>query len=343
MRVEKNYNLSKLNTFGISVNATFFVEIQSEADLAGLFKLPEFRENKKIFLGGGSNVLFVSDFNGIVVLNKLKGIEILKEDTESVLIKVMSGEVWHDLVIFAADQNYWGIENLSFIPGTVGAAPMQNIGAYGAELRHVLENVEAFDIETGERRIFNKEECELGYRDSVFKNKLKNKYFIIAITLTLSKKENKNLSYKILSDYLEKNNIEVKSPKDISDAVMTIRKSKLPDPKIIGNAGSFFKNIFVKKAELEKLQAIYPEMPHFEEDGVMKISAGWLIEQCGSASGTSWKGYRIGNVGVHDKQALVLVNHGGATGKEVLELSQNIIASVKEKFGLELVPEVNIV
>ena len=214
---------------------------------------------------------------------------------------------------------------------------MQNIGAYGVELKHVLENVEAYNVDTGAKRIFTREECNLGYRDSIFKNELKDKYFITAVNLKLSKKEKKNLTYKILTDYLDKNKVQVKSSKDISDAVSEIRRSKLPDPKVIGNAGSFFKNVFVDEIQLQKFKVKYPDMPFFEEGEVVKVPAGWLIEKSG------WKGKRLGNVGVHDKQALVLVNHGGATGAEILELSHQIIASVKEKFGLELVPEVNIV
>ena len=340
MKIRRNYNLAKLNTFGISANARFFVELSNEADLRELFNVPEFKNNQKLFLGGGSNVLFTKDFDGLVVLNKLKGIEILKEDSKSVVIRCMGGEIWHDLVIFATERGYWGIENLSFIPGTVGAAPMQNIGAYGAELANVLINVEAYDLENGkenEKKIFNKEECELGYRDSIFKNRLKGKYFITAITITLSKIENKNITYKILQEYLEKNKIEVKNSKDISDAVTFIRKTKLPDPIIIGNAGSFFKNVFVELATLEKLQKTYPEIPHFNEEGIVKIPAGWFIEQCG------WKGKRIENVGVHEKHALVLVNYGGATGKEILVLVNKIIADIKEKFDLELTPEVNLI
>ncbi len=340
MKIRRNYNLAKLNTFGISANARFFVELNNEADLKELFKALEFKNNKKLFLGGGSNVLFTKDFDGLVVLNKLKGIEILKEDSKSVVIKCMGGEIWHDLVIFATKRGYWGIENLSFIPGTVGAAPMQNIGAYGAELANVLTNVEAYNLESGEenkKKIFGREECELGYRDSIFKNRLKGKYFITAITITLSKIEKKNITYKILQEYLEKNKIEIKNSKDISDTVAFIRKTKLPDPVIIGNAGSFFKNVFVELATLEKLQKTYPQIPHFNEEGIIKIPAGWLIEQCG------WKGRKIGNVGVHDKQALVLVNHGGASGEEVKNLAEQIITSVNARFGLELVPEVNLI
>ena len=356
MKIHKNYNLSKLNTFGISVNAKFFVEIHNETEVKELFSKKEFKSNKKLFLGGGSNVLFTKDFDGLVILNKLKGIEILEENSKTVKIRAMGGEIWHDLVIFAVKHDYWGIENLALIPGTVGAAPMQNIGAYGAELKETLFKVETFEIETGEKKIFSKEECKLGYRDSIFKNELKDKYFIMAVTLKLSKIPKPNLSYKILQEYLEKlarqsvggNKIEVKNSKDISDAISEIRRSKLPDPKIIGNAGSFFKNVFVSKDRFEELKKIHGEIPHFDDEtspqpsplrrgGNIKIPAGWLIEQCG------WKGKRMGNVGVHEKQALVLVNYGGATGKEMLTLANKIIDGVKDKFDLELLPEVNLI
>jgi UDP-N-acetylmuramate dehydrogenase len=353
MQIQNNYKLINLNTFGINAVTKFFVEIKSEKDLTELFNSVEFKNNKKIFLGGGSNILFTGDFDGMVVLNKLKGINIVEDNPETVLIKSMGGEIWNDLVNYVVNKGYWGIENLALIPGTTGAAPMQNIGAYGTELKDTLFSVEAFEIETGEKKIFNKEECELGYRESIFKNKLKGKYFIGAVTLKLSKILKPNISYKILSDYLEKNNININISRNISDAVAEIRKSKLPDPKIIGNAGSFFKNVLITKAELERLQKNYPEIPYFKEQDTTsppapllvkergeiqyKIPAGWLIEQC------EWKGKRIGNVGVHDKQALVLVNHGGATGAEIIELANKIMVSVKEKFGLDLVPEVNIV
>lgn len=255
----------------------------------------------------------------------------------------MGGEIWNDLVSFAVSREYWGIENLAFIPGTVGAAPMQNIGAYGAELKNVLQSVEAYEVATGAKKIFSGEECKLGYRDSIFKNELKGKYFISAVTLKLDKAEKKNIAYKTLEEYLKRKNIEAKNPKDISDVVTSVRKSRLPDPKILGNAGSFFKNAFVAKKQLDDLLKIFPDMPYFEEKNermafvLVKIPAGWLIEQCG------WKGRRIGNVGVYEKQALVLVNYGGATGKEIMELADKITASVKEKFGIELLPEVNIV
>ena len=344
MKIEQNHNLSKLNTFGITAKAKFFVEVKNEEDLKDLFNSVEFKNNEKLFLGGGSNILFTKDFDGIVILNKLKGIEILRENNEEVLLKAMGGELWNDFVNFAVINNYWGVENLSLIPGSVGATPVQNIGAYGVEVKDIIENVEAYDINTGEKSIFNNKECEFGYRDSVFKNKLKGKYFISAVIFKLSKIPNLNIEYKVLKDYLEKNKIKVKSSKDISNAIAEIRKSKLPDPRILSNAGSFFKNVYVDNKKLEKLKEKYPDISFFEEDGRIKIPAGWLIEQCGPRQGgASWKGYRQGNVGVHDKQALVLVNYGGATGKEILDLANQIINSVFEKFGVRLVSEVNIV
>jgi UDP-N-acetylmuramate dehydrogenase len=290
-----------------------------------------------MFLGGGSNVLFTKDFDGIVVLNKLKGIEIVKEDSENVYIRVMGGELWNDLVMFAVNNGYWGVENLSLIPGTVGAASIENIGAYGVEMADVFENVEAYKISDGVKMVFNKKECEFSYHDSIFKNKFKGEYFIFAVTLRLSKKEKKNINYRGFLEYVEKNKLELNSSKDISNAVIFMRRGKLPDPAILGSVGSFFRNVFLEKEKIQALLAIYPSMPYYEEGGITKIPAGWLIEQCG------WKGYREGNVGVYEKQALVLVNYGGATGAEILELANKIIVSVKEKFGVELVPEVNIV
>jgi UDP-N-acetylmuramate dehydrogenase len=354
MKVYENYNLKNLNTFGISVNAKFFLEINTEEDLKELFTLKEYKENKILILGGGSNVLFVEDFDGLVILNKLKGIEIIKENEAYVYIKSMAGENWDELVNFTVNKNLWGIENLAFVPGSVGATPVQNIGAYGVEIRDSLEEVEAYNLNTGEKKNFKNEECKFGYRNSIFKNELKDKYFITAIVLKLNKMPVLNLEYKVLKDYIELNKIEIQQPKDISDAVTLIRKSKLPDPKVIGNAGSFFKNVVLSKIKdqdkIAKLLINYPDIPYFEElsdvdedEILVKVPSGWLIEKCGPVNGTSWKGYRLGNVGVHSKQALVLVNHGGATGKEVYDLSLEIIKDVKDKFDLELVPEVNII
>lgn len=337
MQILENYNLEKLNTFGISVSAKFFVEIGQEAEIQNLLNHPVFKENPKFFLGGGSNILLTKNFDGIVVLNKLKGIEIIKEDSAGATIRAMSGEIWDDLVTFSVNHNFWGIENLALIPGTVGAAPMQNIGAYGAELKDTLLNVEAYEIASGQKRIFSKEECAFGYRDSVFKNAFKDKYFISAIVLELSKQEKLNIEYKILQNYLNEHKIEIKSPQDISEAVSAIRRSKLPDPKVIGNAGSFFKNVFVQKDKLDELLKTYPEMPYFEENGVIKIPTAWLIEQCG------WKGKKVGDIGVHDKQSLVLVNYGNAKGQDIKNLAEEIIRSVFDKFKIILTLEVNLI
>ncbi len=342
MEIVKNYDLKSLNTFGVNASAKFFTVVEKELDISELFASDEFNNNEKLFLGGGSNILFMKEYDGIVILNKLKGIEILEEDSRSVIVKSMGGEIWHDLVSFAVARGYWGIENLSLIPGTVGAAPMQNIGAYGVELKDILERVEAYSVKTGEKKIFTKEECGFGYRDSVFKNELKGKYLISAIILKLSKIPNPNISYKVLKEYLEENNIGPESIQAISNAVIAIRRSKLPDPKEIGNAGSFFKNVFLEKEKAEELLIKYPEMPYFEEEergkaSIIKIPAGWLIEKMG------WKGHRVGNVGVHEKQALVLVNYGGASGEEIKNLAEVIIASVYSEFGLTLVPEVNLI
>jgi UDP-N-acetylmuramate dehydrogenase len=344
MEIKNNYDLSNLNTFGIKASSRFFVEINHEDDIKELFSSEIFKKNEKLFLGGGSNVLFTKDFEGILILNKLKGIEILEDNEDFVLIKSMGGESWHDLVLFTINNGYWGLENLSSIPGSVGATPVQNIGAYGVEVKDTLENVEAYSIENvdpsilgARKRIFTNKECEFGYRESVFKNKFKGQYFISAVTFKLSKKEKSNIRYQALSDYLEKNNIIVKSVKDISNAVTKIRESKLPDPKVLGNAGSFFKNVFVDFETLKKIKEKYPDVPSFEEDGMVKIPSGWLIESCG------WKGKKIGNVGVHDKQALVLVNYGGAKGHELKDLSDQIISSVFSKFGITLNREVNLI
>ena len=344
INVEENYNLKELNTFGVSAEARFFVRVETKDDLLELINLPVFKDNEKLFLGGGSNVLFTKNWEGIVVLIDLGGIEVVREVGDDVWVKAMSGEVWNDLVEYTTKLGFWGIENLALIPGSVGGAPMQNIGAYGVEICDTLTEVQAVDIKTGDEKVFENDKCCFGYRDSVFKNELKGQYVITSITLKLSKKYNPQTTYKALATYLEENQIEVKSPKDIADAVSEIRRSKLPDPGVIGNAGSFFKNVFVSKDKLEEIQAHHPEVPFFESDGKIKIPTGWLVEHSGpDQSDTSWKGYKVGNVGVYAKQALVLVNHGGGKGEEVWSLAQEIMESVKAKFGIELTPEVNIV
>ncbi len=345
MVIHKDFDLTALNTFGVPAKASYYAEIENEEELLELFNSLEFKNNNRMFLGGGSNVLFTKDFDGMVILNKWDGIEVLKEDETSVTLRAMGGGVWHDLVLYAVERGYWGIENLSLIPGTVGAAPMQNIGAYGAELKDTLLRVETYEIQTGDKRVFDRRECNFGYRDSIFKNEAKGKYFISGIILKLSKLENKNIEYRALKDYFEKNKKIPETIKDISDAVIDIRQSKLPDPKVLGNAGSFFKNIFIDEEELRELQQSYPDIPNFREPASLdsgrgdqiKIPAGWLIESCG------WKGKKVGHVGMHEKQALVLVNYGGATGKEIKSFAETVMDSVYTKFGLKLTPEVNFI
>lgn len=359
MEILRDYDLTGLNTFGVEARARYVVELENEGDVPRLFALPEFKNNKKLFLGGGSNILLTRDFDGVVILNKLKGIEIVRDEGDIIHLRAMGGEIWHDVVTFAVERGYWGIENLALIPGTVGAAPMQNIGAYGAELKEVLESVEAYNVETGEKKIFSMPECKPGYRDSVFKRELKDTYFISAVTMRLSKTEKKNLNYKSLREYVEKNNITVQSPKDVSDAVSHIRRTKLPNPVVIGNAGSFFKNVFVNGEELARLRKEFPDIPSFQEETKgeikIKIPAAWLIEHAGSLPDTrsaaigggpipgSWKGWRVGHVGVHQNHALILVNYGAGTGEDIKNLANDIINSVYKKFGIRLEPEVNFV
>lgn len=336
MEIKKDFDLSSLNTFGIKVKAKYFIQIENENQIKDVFSCLEFKENERLFLGGGSNILFTKDFSGIVVANRLKGIEILEEDSSTVLLRAMGGEVWHDVVLFSVSHGFWGMENLSLIPGTVGAGPVQNIGAYGVELKDIVERVEAYNIENGEKKIFSNDECEFGYRDSVFKTKFKNKYFISGVVFRLSKIQNKNVNYKALTNYLEENNLEITNSKDVSDAVSNIRMSKLPDPKVLGNAGSFFKNVYVDEKKFQELKKVYIDIPSFNENRLVKIPTGWLIEKCG------WKGKRVGNVGVYEKQSLVLVNYGGASGEEIKNLCDQIIKDVYDKFGLQIQAEVNL-
>lgn len=335
MEIFRNFDLEDFNSFKIKVKANFFVKVFSLDDIFNLIDLPEFKNNQKLFLGGGTNILFTKDFDGIIVLNKIKGINILKEDDENVWIQAFGGENWHDFVLFTVNKNYWGLENLSFIPGTVAGAPVQNIGAYGAELKDVLEYVEVVDIETKEKKTFSNQECSFGYRDSIFKHS-NNKYFILAIVVRLSKIKNVNVKYKPLFDHFEKDNLAINYPKEISDVVIDIRKDKLPDPVFIPNAGSFFKNIYVDKTKLDSLIVNYPDIPFFKEGEKYKIPTGWLLEK------TDLKGKRIGNVGLYEKQALVIVNHDGATGQEIKDFALYLINEVKNKFDIEIIPEVNI-
>lgn len=337
MEIKHQISLKTFNTFGINVQADNFVAIGSFDDLNQAFEHQLFA-HKCLILGGGSNVLFTGDFAGTIFKNNLKGISILEQDDATVLIKAASGEIWHDLVMYCVQNNFAGVENLSLIPGTVGAAPMQNIGAYGVELIDVFESLSAFDVIEGTNRIFTKEECDFGYRSSVFKTIYKDRYFITDVTLRLSKSPVLNISYGAIKDVLAEKNIIHPTIKDISEAVIAIRKSKLPDPKILGNAGSFFKNPEIPESFYLQLKTTFPEMPGYPTAvGFTKVPAGWLIEQCG------WKGKQVGNTGAHKNQALVLVNYGNATGAEIMQHAFTIQQSVQEKFGITIVPEVNLI
>ncbi len=342
MEVASNISLKTYNTFGIDATARHFVQISSVDELQDVLKQNRWKEIPKLILGGGSNVLFTSSEVELVVKMDIRGVEVVKEDNSFVWIKVGAGENWHKLVMYCIDQGWGGVENLSLIPGTVGAAPMQNIGAYGVEIKDVFTQLEAVDIKTAEPRTFDTEECKFGYRESVFKNIYKGKYIITSVNFRLSKQPKVNTSYgaieEVLTERLGKAGVKSASIRDVSEAVIHIRQSKLPDPNEIGNAGSFFKNPVVPRTKFEDLQQQFAQIPGYPiSENEVKVPAGWLIEQAG------WKGKRLGNTGVHNRQALVLVNFGGAQGEEVKKLAYNIQQSVNEKFGILVQPEVNMV
>ncbi|MEK6780659.1 MAG: UDP-N-acetylmuramate dehydrogenase [Bacteroidota bacterium] len=338
IRIEENVSLLSFNTFGIDVRAKFFVQVDSIDQLQELIQFEVYKREKRLVLGGGSNILFTHDFEGLVVKMAIKGISKVKETDTHVWLKSGAGEVWHDLVMHCIDHNWGGIENLSLIPGSVGAAPLQNIGAYGVEIKNVIEDVECINIDTGSIRHFNNEECCFGYRESVFKQELKEKYFISSVTLSLTNKNHQLMTtYGAIQETLSQ--LEVHNPtiRDISNAVINIRKNKLPDPLVIGNAGSFFKNPIITAKQYQSLKTIYPTIPGYSPiNQDVKVPAGWLIEQCG------WKGKTFQNIGVHAHQALVLVNYGGGKGDEIFLLAEKIKRSVLEKFGVKLMTEVNI-
>ena len=338
VKVEENISLKAYNTFGIDVRARYLCRITTVDQLIDLLQSPLFKKEKHYILGGGSNVLFTDNFDGLIIKDDLKGIEVLSETDTHIHVKVLAGENWHEFVMHAVSNNWGGVENLSLIPGTVGAAPMQNIGAYGVEIKNLIETVEAIALETGSLKTFTNEECAFGYRESVFKKELAKKYFISSVTLRLSKKNHQlNTTYGAIQETLEEMNVTQPTIQNISHAVINIRKSKLPDPIEIGNAGSFFKNPTIALTQYEQLQNIHATIPGYPIDNQnIKVPAGWLIEQCG------WKGKRVDNAGVHPQQALVLVNYGNANGSEILSLSKKIQSSVMEKFHIQLTPEVNI-
>ena len=339
LTVQRSVSLRPYTTFGIEAQASYFADIASETDLDTLFQLNEFKDLPKLIMGGGSNLLLTQDFPGLALRLTLGGINIVREDDTHIYVQAGAGVGWHELVMYCVEKNLAGMENLSLIPGTVGAAPMQNIGAYGVEIEQLFDHLEAVHIETGEKRRFEHADCQFGYRESVFKHQLKGQYIITSVTFRLDKTPTFHTRYGAISETLTEMGItdETMSIKAISDAVIRIRRSKLPDPAEIGNAGSFFKNPEIPALQFDQLKTTYPAMPGYPmgSDRV-KVPAGWLIEQAG------WKGYRNGDAGVHAKQALVLVNYGHATGHEILALAHQIQASVLEQFGITINPEVNI-
>lgn len=335
--IRQNISLKAYNTFGIDANARFFIEIDSLDRLGKVLELDGYPE---IFvLSGGSNMLITKDIDGLVLFINIKGIEMVTQDEETVTIKVMAGENWHQLVLWTLERGYGGLENLSLIPGNTGTAPIQNIGAYGVELTNSFVGCEALKIADRSLVSFNKEDCKFGYRDSFFKNEGKGKYIIVSVTLKLTKRSHQlNTSYGAIEAELAKKQIDRPTIKDISNAVIAIRQSKLPDPSQLGNSGSFFKNPVLGPSEFNTFIKENPDAPFFQvSPNAYKVPAGWLIEQCG------FKGKRFGDAGVHKDQALVLVNYGNATGAEILALARNIIKQVKDKFFITIQPEVNII
>lgn len=339
MPLQHHADIRSLNTFGVSVKAEYVGRFSDAEQLRELFAMPELQGIPRMILGGGSNVLFTGDYAGIVLLNEVMGMVVVREDTSHVWVKAGAGVGWHELVLHAVEQGWGGIENLSLIPGKVGAAPMQNIGAYGVEIKDTFHTLEAFRISDGSVLTFDREACRFGYRESYFKREGREQYVILNVTFRLTKAPHTmNTSYGTISDELARMGINFPTIKDVSDAVIAIRRSKLPDPAVIGNAGSFFKNPVVPVEVAERIKEKHPDMPAYPAgEGLVKLAAGWLIEKAG------WKGHRSGDHGVHDRQALVLVNYGNATGNQIHALSGEIMQSIKERFGVELEREVNIV
>ncbi len=336
MTIQEHYSLKNYNTFGVEAFADYFVEVSTFTELKKALLFRRQHDLPILFIGGGSNMLFVNDFKGLALKLNLSGIEIVQETDEHVWVKAQGSENWHEFIQWTLAKDFGGLENLSLIPGNVGTAPIQNIGAYGVEAKDSITEVHALALDTGDERLFSNEECAFSYRESVFKNKYKGDYVIVAVTFKLTKHTHiLHLDYGAIRQELGANTTP--TIQQISEAVIHIRQSKLPDPAKIGNSGSFFKNPIVDMKTFEKIYALHPTMAHYPMGDQVKIAAGWLIEQAG------WKGKRFGDAGVHDKQALVLVNHGKATGREIYDLSENIIADIYAKFGVRIEREVNMI
>lgn len=328
----ENYSLLRHNAFGMNVSAKRFFEYSSVDELRKVIAcIPS--GDRILHIGAGSNLLFTGDFEGTILHSNITTIECVGESDEDVLLRVGAGVVWDDFVRYCVSHGYYGVENLSLIPGEVGASAVQNIGAYGVEVKDVIDVVETIAISDGKERVFSRKECEYGYRRSVFKERLKGEYAVVYVTYRLSKIPSLKLSYgNILSKINDASSVTLK---EVRDVIVEIRKEKLPDPEVMGNAGSFFMNPVVDSSLFQSLKSAYPDMPYFEVDGGVKIPAGWMIEQCG------WKGKSLGNAAVHDKQALVIVNKGGATSGEIIAIAEAVRKSVKDKFGIDIIPEVN--
>lgn len=335
-----NYNLHKLNTFHIDVSAKYYIEINHLSDIDELVNSNVYTKEKLLILGGGSNLLFRNNFDGIVANVKLLGIELIEEDSDTVTLKVAAGEVWHNFIEYTVENSYFGLENLALIPGKVGAAPVQNIGAYGIEQDIAFVSLEGFNLETKQYKVLSKEECQFSYRNSIFKDELKDKFIITAVNYKLSKKPRFSLNYKEILEEIEKDNLEI-NQRNIFNSIVKIRTRKLPNPELVGNCGSFFKNPIVSKKQLDKVVSINPDCKYFntEKENEFKISAGWLIESVG------WKGrsYLTTDAAVSGNHALVLINKGNAKGSEIFNLSENIIEDVRAKYEVDLEREVNII
>lgn len=337
MNVHNNFSLKKYNTFGIEANAKHFIAVHTTEELKTV--LQHFKNEPKFILGGGSNMLLTQDIQALVIHIDIKGKMIQKEDEDFVWVKCMAGENWHEFVLWTIDQDFGGLENMSLIPGNVGTTPVQNIGAYGTEIKDTFISCEAMDIATQEMRIFTKEACRFGYRESIFKHEVKDKYIITSVVFKLTKRNhNINTSYGDIKKELKKQQVVSPTLKDVSNAVIAIRQSKLPDPKELGNSGSFFKNPIIPRTLYEKVKQLYPDMPHYTvSDTEVKVPAGWLIEKAG------FKGKRFGDAGIHKNQALVLVNYGHATGQEILAVSKDIQNTILKEFGIAIEAEVNVI
>ena len=337
MEIQSQFSLKKHNTFGIEAKASKFVAVHTVTELKTV--LEQHRNDTKFILGGGSNMLLTRDIDALVIHVDLKGKKIIKEDGDFAWIEAAAGENWHEFVLHTIGLNLGGLENMSLIPGNVGTTPIQNIGAYGTEIKDTFVSCEAMHIETQQIRVFTKDECHFGYRESIFKHEQKDQYVITSVVFKLTKKDHKiNTSYGDITKELKKNNVQTPTLKDVSDAVITIRQSKLPDPKVLGNSGSFFKNPIIPKSDFDKISINFPDMPHYVvSETQVKVPAGWLIEQAG------FKGKRFGDAGIHKNQALVLVNYGNATGQEILDVSKDIQKTIFEKFGIAIEAEVNVI